>query len=137
MFLVQRRQVELAIRRLIKLELLAELHKMNDREICEVIKRNHDIDTATGKIHSNTSEIALDMTLVKIIKLGYSGSEDIFSLRRLISSFMKKNQTQVQKAIYAAFEDFKKSCSNSSQALVQFKSKTAIQQFKDMIKKYL
>jgi len=136
-FQARRKEVELAIRRWMKLELLAELNKMNDMKICGIIGQNHDLDPGTGKIISNTSEIALDMTLVKIIKLGYAEEGNGFSLRRFFYKFTKKNQTAIQKAIYAAFEDLKKECERSSHVLNQLKSKKAIQQFKDYINKHL
>lgn len=132
----QRKQVEIGIRRLAKLELLVELYKLNDKGICDIIKQNHLIDPATGKVCSNSSEIALDMTLVKIIKLGYSDNEGGF-FRRLFSRFFGQKQTRVQKAVYAAFQDFKQACEGSSYFLGHLKSKNAIEQFKGHIKKHL
>jgi hypothetical protein len=131
---MQRELVELAIRRLIKLELLAELNKLNDADICRIIQIHHDIDPATGRIRSNTSEILLDMTIVKIVKLGYS-REALW--QRVFFRWMKRRQTQIQKAIYTAFEEFKKISGNSSQVLEEFKSKHSLQKFMDMIQKYL
>lgn len=133
----QRKQVELGIRRIAKLELLVELYKLNDKGICDVIKKNHIIDPVTGKVGSNTSEIALDMTLVKVIKLGYNDNEGGFSLGRFLFKFMKKNQTQIQRAVYAAFKDFKQECEGSSYFLGHLKSKNVIEQFKECIKKHL
>lgn len=135
-FQAKRKLVELAIRRLIKLELLEELYGMNDEGVCEVIRKNHAFDKTTGKICSNTSEIALDMTLVKIIKLGYSNESKGFWWRQIFSG-KKVNQTKTQKAIYAAFEEFKIWCANSSQVLDDLKSRNAVLQFRNMIKKYL
>ena len=138
-FLIQRKQVELAIRRLAKVELLSELNQMDDIAICEIIRQNHEIDPYNGKICSNTSEIALDMTLVKIFKLGYFDINKgfSFSLRRWFSGLTKKNQTPVQRAIYSAFEDLKKECVNRSEVLDQFKCRNAIQHFQKTIRKYL
>jgi hypothetical protein len=133
----QRKQVEIGIRRLAKVELLVELFKLNDEGICDVIKKNHVIDSVTGKIRSNTSEIALDMTLVQVIKLGYSNDEGGFSLGRFLFKFMKKNQTKTQRAVYAAFQDFKQECEGSSYFLGHLKSKSAIEQFKGHINKHL
>ena len=135
-YLTQRKQVEIAIRRLVKMELIRLLNQMNDIDICEIVKLHHEIDPATGKICSNTSEIALDMTLVKIFKLGYFEISDSFSLARLIG-LSRKNQTRTQRAIYSALEDFKRECENSSKVLDEFKSKNSIQQFKKHIEKYL
>jgi hypothetical protein len=132
-FQAQRELVELAIRRLIKLELLSELYELNDEGICRVIRLNHDIDPATGKVISNTSEILLDMTLVKIIKLGYFTTQDVIFLRRLISNFIQKNQTRIQKAVYMAFENFKKLSGNGSKVLEEFKSKDSLKKFMSMI----
>lgn len=136
-FQSQRKQVELAIRRLVKLELLADLHQMNDQGICEMIKFNHDIDSATGKICSNTSEISLNMTLVKVVNLGYVEASKIFSLRRWFSLLARSNQTPMQRALYSAFEDFKRTCERGSQVLDQFRSRNSVNQFKSMLKKYL
>jgi hypothetical protein len=136
-FQTQRKLVELAIRRLVKLELLAELNKLQDEGISEIIIQNHAIDRDTGKIHSNTSEIMLDMTLVKIVKLGYLDRGTGFSWRRLFSGFKNQHQTSMQKAVYAAFDDFKKHAGHDSRVLEKFNSKQAMHQFIDMIKKHL
>lgn len=133
----QRKQVEIGIRRLAKLELLAELFKLNDKGICDVIQKNHTIDAATGRITSNSSEIALDMTLVKVIKLGYHDNEGGFSLRRFFSRFFKNTQTPTQKAVYAAFQDFKKECECNAYFLERLKSKSAIERFKVHVAKHL
>lgn len=135
-FLGQRKLVELAIRRLVKMELLGELHQMNDSAISDIIRQNHKPDPATGRLCSNTSEIALDMTLVKIIKLGYVDHTEGFSLWRWLG-LSRKNQTRTQRAIYSAFEDFKKECDCRSEVLDHFKSRRAIQRFKEFVQKYL
>jgi len=133
----QRKQVELGIRRLAKLELLVELYNLQDKGICDVIRKNHVIDSVTGKVCSNSSEIALDMTLVKVIKLGYRHEENGFSFRRFFARLFNRNQTHTQRAVYAAFQDFKEECEGSSYFLSHLKSKSAIEKFKHHVKKHL
>jgi len=137
-FKMQCAQVAEAIRRLAKLELLAELYKMNDTSICKLIKQRHlGIDPDTGKIRSNTSELDLDMTLVKILKLGYSHAPGVMMLRLLFMGDNQASQTDVHKAIYHAFQDFKKLCSCVSHGLDQFNSRESIQLFRKLIDQHL
>ncbi len=133
-FSMQRRLVELALRRLTKLDLLAELHQLNDKQISDLIHQHHSINPQTGRPSANTSEIALDMTLVKVINLGYVRQGPIW---QWLSGLVKINQTPVQRAIYSAFEDFKKECEPHSHVLTHFRSKNSIEQFKQYIRKYL
>lgn len=136
-FQIQRKQVELAIRRLAKLELLSVLYQLNDEAVCELIKLHHEIDSSSGKVRTNTSEIELDLTIVHIIDLGYTELHGGFSLRRWLAKLLKKTQTQIQRAIYVAFEKCKKESDPDSHILNFFKSRDSIQKFKQHIKEYL
>jgi len=131
-------QVAEAIRRLSKLELLAELYKMDDKSICELIKQRHlGVDPGSGKIRANTAEIDLDMTLMQILKLGYSRTPGVIILRLLFISEKQASQTDVHKAIYNAFQDFKKLSSSVTHGLDQFNSRESIQLFRKLIDQHL
>lgn len=138
-FQEQRKQVEEAIRRFAKLELLMELYKWSDKHVCDLIKKNPGYDAATGQIHKKTSEVELDMTLVQIIKLGYPRPGIRFLKIFIFADSNIKYQTHLHKAIYNAFEDFNKMFSSGSRSygLENLKSRMAVEQFKNLIAQHL
>lgn len=126
---MQRDQVLAAIRCCAKLKLLELLEEKRDDRITDLIKKSYERE---GVVREHTSEIELDMTLTRIIKLGYPQRHGgtLYGLVYFMAGENKQKPTQVQLAVYTAFYDF-------GHSLALIKSINAALQFGELINKHL